>query len=104
MVGKFTRAFQWVEYPFDLSNHLLGFEFCWRVKGEVEAAECQTPRPPKWEICERVLDRLEKTWREEIGEYCDVGLPYHPPDFNGHIGKLFEQETKSLLRLRTGLR
>jgi len=94
MVEKFERAFEWIEYPFNLSNHLLGFEFCWHVKDQVEAAESEEPHPSKWEVCERVLDRLEWTWRYDVGEASNVGLPYHPNDFSDHIRNLFERETR----------
>ena len=57
----------------------------------VEVSQAETPLPKKWELCERVLDRCEKSW-SELGEYCDVGLPYCPPDFNEHINRLFALE------------
>lgn len=92
MVEKFKHAFQWIEYPLDLSNPLLGHEFCWNVFNEVERASRETPCPPKWEVCERILDDCERTWMHELGEYADAGLPYHPPDFDDHIRKLFERD------------
>jgi hypothetical protein len=61
------------------------------VEYVVEASQAESPRPKKWELCERVLDRCEKSW-SELGEYCDVSLAYHPPDFNEHINHLFQQE------------
>jgi hypothetical protein len=87
----FTAAFAEIGYGFAWDNPLLGSEFCENVRYVVEDSQSESTRPKTWELCERVLDRCEKSW-SELGEYSDVGLPYCPPDFNDHIHRLFKQE------------
>jgi hypothetical protein len=87
----FTAAFAAIDYPFAWDDPLLGAEFCQNVRYVVEESKKESPRLRKWELCERALDRCEKSW-SELGEYCDVGLAYVPPGFNEHINRLFEQE------------
>jgi hypothetical protein len=89
----FTSVFAGIGYQFAWDNPLLGFGFCENVRYVVEESRAEFPRPKKGELCERVLDHCEKSW-SELGEYCDVGLPYCPPDFNDHIKRLFELEEK----------
>ena len=80
-----------IEYPFDLSSTVLGYEFCWNVWKVVEESKNETPRPKKWELCEQILDECERTW-EGVEIYSGVGPPYWPPDFNDHINRLFERQ------------
>jgi hypothetical protein len=90
-VDAYRRAFNVIDYPFDLSSAVLGFEFCWNVRKVVEESRNEAPQPKKWELCERVLDECEKTW-DGVGTYSDIGPPYWPPDFNDHINRRFELE------------
>lgn len=91
-VDSYRLAFAAIEYPFDLSSTVLGFEFCWNVRKVVEESHGEIPRPKKWELCERVLDECGKTW-DQKEEYSNVGPPYWPPDFNEHIHRLFGRAT-----------
>jgi hypothetical protein len=90
-VDSFRRAFEVIKYPFDLSSTVLGREFCWDVRNVIEESQNETPRPKKWELCERILDKCEHT-SSGVGIYSDVGPPYWPPDFDEHINRLFERE------------
>jgi hypothetical protein len=85
-VDAFQRAFGVIEYPFDLSSSVLGEAFCWTVRNVVEESQSECQRPKKWELCERVIDSLEKS-DDNFPE-----LVYWPPDFNDHINRLFERE------------
>ena len=91
-VDSYARAFKVIDYPFDLSSAVLGFEFCWNVRKVVEESRNETPQSKKWELCERILAECDKTW-DGVGTYSDVGPPYWPPDFDAHINQLFEQDT-----------
>jgi hypothetical protein len=90
-VDSYRRAFEVIEYPFDLSSTVLGREFCWNVRKVVEKSRNETPRPKKWELCERILDECYETW-SGVEIYSDIAPPYWPPDFNDHINRLFERE------------
>jgi hypothetical protein len=90
-VDSYRRAFKVIEYLCDLSSTVLGREFCWNVRKVVEESQNETPRPKKWELCERILDECYETW-SGVGTYSDVDPPYWPPDFNDHINRLFERE------------
>lgn len=90
-LDSFRRAFMTIDYPFTWDNPLLVEELCQNVEYVVETSQTESPRLKKWELCERVLDRSEKSW-SELGHYCDVSLAYIPPDFTDHINKLFRQE------------
>jgi hypothetical protein len=90
-VDSFTAAFAAIDYPLDLSSTVLGWDFCENVKNVVEASVGERPGPPKWELCERILDKCDESW--DHAERCgNVGLPYWPPDFNDHINRLFKAE------------
>jgi hypothetical protein len=91
MVDAFTSAFAAIEYPFDLSSTVLGYEFCENVKTVVEASASERPRPKKWVLCERIIDRCDQTW-DDAQIYSDVRPPYWPPDFNDHTNRLFSRE------------
>lgn len=90
-VDSYGRAFKVIDYAFDLSSAVLGFEFCWNVRKVVKESQNEVPQPKKWELCERILDECDETWNG-VGTYSDVGPPYWPPDFDAHINRLFEQE------------
>jgi hypothetical protein len=93
MVDSYRSAFAAIEYPFDLSSILLGWEFCDAVEIVVRASRNEYPRPRKWELCERALDECMESW-DYSEDACNVGLPYWPPDFGDHIDRLFERERK----------
>jgi hypothetical protein len=92
-VDAFREAFKAIDYPFDLSSAVLGYEFCWNVRNAVEKVKNEKFQPKKWELCELILDECEKTW-DGVGTYSDIRPPYWPPDFNDHINRIYELEER----------
>jgi hypothetical protein len=91
-VDLYRLAFAAIDYPFDLSSTVLGFEFCWNVRKVIEENRNETPQSKKWELCEWILDECYETW-DGVGTYSDVSPTSWPPDFNEHINRLFGRES-----------